>query len=159
MSTIDQFKLTNKGGFVARIYCEYCNPGSSTWVQVKCTGDITLGRSKTVELGEHDVPDGASVRIFAFVASGADKTGAEEFTYQKGCNAIAQYKIKGTTLINKLNYEGTFYPSNNSMSVSAANADTLYEEEEPVMFIPRKLTEEEWAGLEAAHKSGAYSQN
>lgn len=159
MQTIDQFKLTNNGGFVARIYCEYRNPGSSTWSQVKCTGDITLCRSKTVELGEHGVPDGATVRIIAFVVSGADKTGSEEFTYQKGCNAVAQYKIKGTTLINSLSYEGTFYPSNSSMSVTAANADTLNEEEEPVMFIPRKLTEEEWAGLEAAYKSESNIEN
>lgn len=159
MSAIDQFKLTNKGGFVARIYCEYRNPGSSTWSQVKCTGDITLGCSKTVELGEHGVPDGATVRIIAFVVSGADKTGSEEFTYQNGCNAVAQYKIKGTTLINSLSYEGIFYPSNNSMSVTAANADTLNEDEESVMFIPRKLTEEEWAGLEAAYKSGLNTEN
>lgn len=159
MSAIDQFKLTNKGGFVARIYCEYRNPGSNTWAQVKCTGDITLGCSKTVELGEHGIPDGATVRIMAFVVSGADKIGSEEFTYQKGCNAIAQYKIKGTTLINKLNYEGTFYPSSNSMSVSDANADTPNEDEESVMFIPRKLTEEEWAGLEAAYKSEANAEN
>ena len=159
MPAINQFKLTNKGGFVTKIYCEYCKPGSSTWVQVKCTGDITLGLSKTVELGEHGVPDGASVRIMAFVVSGADKTGKEEFTYQKGCNAIAQYKIKGTTLINKLNYEGTFYPPNNSMTVTAANADTLDEVEEDVMFIPRKLTEEEWAGLEATYKSESNIEN
>lgn len=159
MATIDQFKLTNNGGFVARIYCEYRDSSSNKWVQVKCTGDITLGCSKTVELGACGVPNGATVRLMAFVVSGADKTGAEEFTFQKGCNAIAQYKISGTTLINKLKYLGIFQPSNDNMAVTAAIADTLDEEEIPVMSIPRELTEEEWAGLEAAYKNGTYSQN
>lgn len=159
MQTIDQFKLTNNGGFVARIYCEYRDTGTNKWVKIKCTGDITLGRSKTVELGACGVPNGATVRIMAFVVSGADKIGAEEFTYQNGCNTIAQYKITGTTLINKLKYLGTFQPSNDNMAVTDATADTLNEEEIPVMSIPRELTDEEWAGLAAAYMSGTYSQD
>ena len=157
MQTIDQFKLKNSGGFVARIYCEYRNPATGKWTKVKCTGDITLGFSKTVELGEHGVPDGASVKFIAFVVSGADNTYDDEFIYKRGCNTVAQFKIKGTTLINKLEYQGIFNQANSNMSDVAV--DTLDEEEMPVVSIPRALTAEEWAGLEAAYKLSSSSQN
>ena len=157
MQTIDQFKLKNSGGFVARIYCEYRDAATGKWTKVKCTGDITLGLSKTVELGEHGVPNGASVKFIAFVVSGADNTYDDEFIYKKGSNAIAQFKIKGTTLINKLEFQGIFNPANNNMTDAAA--DTLDEEEMSVVSIPRALTAEEWDGLETAYKLSSSSQN
>lgn len=157
MQTIDQFKLKNSGGIVVRIYCEYRNLATGKWTKVKCTEDITLGFSKTVELGEHGVPDGASVKFIAFVVSGADNTYDDEFIYKRGCNTVAQFKIKGTTLINKLEYQGIFNPANSNMSDAAV--DTLDEEEVPVVSIPRALTAEEWAGLEAAYKLSSSSQN
>lgn len=111
METIGKIKLKNKSGCVVKLEFEYYNDQTSKWEHVKGTGDITAGFDKTAEPGDYNVPDGASVRLFAFVVWGSDNIGQEMFTYKKGNKRIAQYNISGTTLSNSLEFIGILDPA------------------------------------------------
>jgi len=107
MADIGYYSLQNKGAFVAKLAFEYYNASKSKWIRTTFVGEITVGKTKKASPGDWGVPDGSQVRLFAFVVAGSDKTASEQFTYRKNTGSTANYSISGTTLINKLKYDGT----------------------------------------------------
>ena len=103
---ISFISLKNEGGFVARLEFQYFDKCKYDWVRTKGTGDITLGNSKTASPGDYGVPEGSLVRLFASVVLGSDNTSNEAFTYKKSNGSTANYTISGTTLNNKLKFDG-----------------------------------------------------
>lgn len=149
---IEKFQLKNNGGFVTRIQFEYYDENSNEWKHQNGTGDITLGFDKTAEPGDYGVPEGAMVKLYAYVAWGTDNHATQMFVYKKNCGHIASYKISGTTLNNHLEYVGILDP---------ASTDMLAKFELPAsaQSLPQELTMEEWAALETSLVSGARSYN
>jgi hypothetical protein len=94
---IGKFSLRNQGGFVVRMDAQYRTNSDGTWERANLTGDINLGQKKSADPGDHDVPDGAEVRLFADVAAGTDKIADQIYTYKTGNDHIAKYSISGTT--------------------------------------------------------------
>ncbi|MBR2261190.1 MAG: hypothetical protein IJ916_05755 [Paludibacteraceae bacterium] len=100
-------------------FCEKCNGR----VRIECyhkaseqstdekrdgsTGDITLGKSKTLKLSDvPDVKDGDYITAYANVALGKDKSGKVWFIADKKSTKVACFTIGGTTLDNELGYVG-----------------------------------------------------
>ena len=106
MDTIRYFKLTNKGGFVARIHVSYRRDGEENWKEWSGSGDICLHAEKTQDLSAVGIEDGTRVRLIAFVAGGIDKLANEEYIFSASASKTASYKITGTTLISTLSLEG-----------------------------------------------------
>ncbi len=109
MENIRTFKLRNKGGFVARLFIEYRASDKDSWNTWKPDGysDICAAAERSVDIADTGIASGSHVRLHAFVLSGSDRTASEEFIYSKDVGTTAAYNITGTTLINKLHFEGT----------------------------------------------------
>lgn len=113
MKRIKKFTLENKGGFVAktRIECRLADTENESKIMLfepKNNSDIRLGKSRTVDLsGEfkdingssiNKIPEGATVRLIAFVVAGNDRIAQEEFIYDSASTWNITYKISKTTL-------------------------------------------------------------
>lgn len=109
MEEVGSFRLRNDGWFVARLEFVYINEAGNR-VRVGGSGDITLGRSATVDPGLHGVPDGARVTLYAVVVSGNDRESDIVFIYRRGLLRTADFTISGTTLNSQLRYNGIVYP-------------------------------------------------
>lgn len=140
MEAVERFSLLNVGGFVARLEFEYYDTKSNTWIHTKGTGNITIGQCKAADPGACGVPNGACVRLFAFVVWGADAIAPNMFIYKRGSKQTAQYSISGTTLNNHLNFGG-ITPGTDSLALENSSSS------EPVLHEPNELTEEEWTNL------------
>ncbi len=110
---VDSFILANTGGFVARLSAEYSTDNGATWHRAGDSGDIVSSvllnppaNEKEIELGTLGVPNNALVKMHANVIAGTDKVGSEVFRYVSGSGHWAKYTISGTTLINRLTYNG-----------------------------------------------------
>jgi hypothetical protein len=93
---IGMFNLLNQGGFVVRMDAQFRPSGSNSWTRVNLTSNILIDQSRSANPGEHGVPDGADVRLFADVEAGNDKIGRPIYTYKTGNNHVAKYAISGT---------------------------------------------------------------
>ncbi len=104
MNTVRYFKLHNSGGFVARLCVDHRRDDEQNWSVWKPSGyaDICAGAERTVDLKGTGIEDGSHVRLFAFVAGGADKTAGEEYIFDPNASGMAAYEISGTTLNNSL---------------------------------------------------------
>ena len=60
--------------------------------------------------GDLGVPQGATFRIHANVMAGTDRVSSERFVYSFYSSDSARLRIRGTTLINHLVFEGVFPP-------------------------------------------------
>lgn len=149
---IEKFQLKNNGGFVTRIQFEYFDENSNEWKHQNGTGDITLGFDKTAEPGDYGVPEGAMVKLYAYVAWGTDNRASQMFIYKKNCGHIASYKISGTTLNNHLEYVGILDPASTNMLAAAEMIAS-------VQSLPQELAMEEWEALEKSLVSGPRSYN
>ena len=101
-NSIRYFKLTNKGAFVARINVQYTDPSTgttTTWSNA--SGNITLGKSATVDLSKKNLKAGTKVKLVAVVVAGKNKT-SKEFIYHPQSTKTASFTISGTTLSNTL---------------------------------------------------------
>jgi len=98
---IGKMSLKNSGGFVAKIQICYIDSNGEKQLTGK-SGDIPLGQTKTVDPGDMNVPDGATVYMYAFVVWGKDNQATQAFVYQKNNTSTASYDISGTTLNNDL---------------------------------------------------------
>jgi len=106
MQDISFISLKNNGAFVARLQFEYRDRNSNKWIRTKYNGDITVGFSKTASPGDFNIQEGSIVRLHVSVAAGSDKDSSEEYTYRPANGSTANYSISGTTLKNKLTFEG-----------------------------------------------------
>jgi hypothetical protein len=91
---IGRFELKNEGVFIARMDADYRVNGS-TWTRVHLTGDILTLQNDSADPGEHNVPDGADVRLVGHIVAGTDKIASRTFTYMRGNNHSARYAISG----------------------------------------------------------------
>ena len=112
METVRYFRLRNAGAFVARIevvcYVEEGENASKHVAEPTGYHDILASAERTVDLAElrykdssgkeRPIPEGATVRLKAFVKWGTDKTAKEEYAYSSSSGAMKTYKISGTTL-------------------------------------------------------------
>jgi hypothetical protein len=105
LQEIGRMSLKCSGGFVAKIQFVYVGDDGKKKTTGK-SGDITLGRTKTVDPGSLGVPDGKVVYLKAFVKWGKDKEAKQPFQYRSGDPATADYVISGTTLSNDLAFKG-----------------------------------------------------
>lgn len=126
---VDSFILVNTGVFVARLSAEYSTDNGATWHRAGNSGDILISNSKDVELSSLGVPNYSLVRIHADVVAGYDKVGSEVFQYVSLSGHWAKYTISGTTLINRLTYNGY-----------GADAHILHWQNTPLQFISVWLT-------------------
>jgi hypothetical protein len=101
LQKIGKMSLKNSGGLVIRIQFSYLDDEGEKKLS-KQTGDITLGRTETVDPADLGVPDGSMVYMHAFVVWGTDNEAKRAFTYEKGNTTTAHYNISGTTLSNDL---------------------------------------------------------
>ena|SRR5438046_185299 len=97
--------LKCEGGFVTRIMFSYADDVGETQL-TRQGGDITLGLTQTADPGDFDVPNGARIRMYVFVAWGNDNQARQAFIYDRGNPATADYVISGTTLNNELGLIG-----------------------------------------------------
>lgn len=100
--------LENKGGFVAciRVHAEHPN-GTSNSYNIK--KNITLGFDRKLDLSDTDgvVKEGDIVWLEVVVKLGKNNKASERFIYKNDSKYNASYTIKGTTLHNSLNFNGT----------------------------------------------------
>jgi hypothetical protein len=101
LQKVGKMSLKNSGGFVTRIQYSYLDDDGEKKLS-RQTGDITLGRTETVDPGDLGVPDGSMVYMHAFVVWGTDNEAKRAFQYEKGNTVVAHYNISGTTLSNDL---------------------------------------------------------
>jgi hypothetical protein len=104
---VRHIKLSNKGGFVARmqIIWSYDNGADNKDRGVyEPSGyhDVCAGAEREIDLKDTGIPNGSTVQLKVDVVAGKDKTADELFEYNESCGEIAEYKISGTTLIDKL---------------------------------------------------------
>jgi hypothetical protein len=64
--------------------------------------DVCAGAEREIDLNDTRISNGSTVQLKVDVVAGKDKTADELFEYNKSCGEIAEYKISGTTLIDKL---------------------------------------------------------
>jgi hypothetical protein len=102
LTKIGKMSLKNQGGFVCRIKFTWLDDNGEKQVTGDCSGDITLGFTKTADPGDCGVPDGSVVSLYAFVVWGRDNEARQFFLYEQGNPKTANYNISGTTLDNQL---------------------------------------------------------
>ena len=101
LQKVGKMSLKNSGGFVTRIQYSYLDDEGEKKLS-RQGGDITLGRTETLDPGDLGVPDGSMVYMHAFVVWGTDNEAERAFLYEKGNTTTAHYNISGTTLSNDL---------------------------------------------------------
>lgn len=103
VTDVRYFTLLNKGGFVVQIQIKWTAPnGDSGTFEESGYHDICIHGERTLDLTTTKIPDGSKVRLNANVVGGKDNLAPEEFTYKTHSAAMANYKISGATLTNKL---------------------------------------------------------
>ncbi|MFA5658169.1 MAG: hypothetical protein WC900_02675 [Oscillospiraceae bacterium] len=111
MDKIRYLKLKNAGAFVVHMVIIWDGDdgnGNESHGTYEPSGyhDICAAAERTIDLNDNTkIPNGATVKLKADVVWGKDKTASEEYIYDNSCGGIAEYKISGTTLNNKLKLE------------------------------------------------------
>jgi len=103
MEEVRWFSLKNTGVLVSGIVingnsgAEYC-----------FSNDIRTNRERIVDLADagDKFKDGEIVYLEARVIGGRDNKASQSFVYRKTSNKMARYTIVGTTLANRLSYQG-----------------------------------------------------
>ena len=100
--SIRSISLKNNGGFVARVRVKTNSKSYDV------NDDILLGQEKTINLAEaiNTIKNGDEIWLEVVVKGGKNKTATQHFVYGKASGKRASYTISGTTLINKLHYNG-----------------------------------------------------
>ena len=103
---IGRIELTNQGGFVVKMDFVFLARNGR---HVRLPGsrkDITLGRSECQDPGDFGMPDCAEFTIHADVVWGRDNVGPVWFVYDPCSARKAKFTISGTTLHNRLGFNG-----------------------------------------------------
>lgn len=96
--------LHQDGWFAAKLQFVYFD--GERMIHVDGSSNLTMGTSETLDPGKYGVPSGAELSIYVFVVWGNDCQGKEIFKYVPGSPNRADYTITGTTLNNKLTFNG-----------------------------------------------------
>jgi hypothetical protein len=92
---IGKIKLTNYGTLPVKLQLVYYDLETGEKHHADGSDSIPLGRSVVVDPGDHGVPDGALVTLYAFVVWGADCEDRHLFIYRRGNPHTACYTIGG----------------------------------------------------------------
>ena len=96
-------RLNNRGAFTARLQFVF-EDSQGRKIRTRGTGNILAGGSRTEDPGDYGVPVGATFHVYVEVVAGRDKVSCESFVYDPGCEVGAEFRISGTTLINRLTF-------------------------------------------------------
>ncbi len=97
MQSIGKFSLKDNGGFNVKLQFVYWDKDGYKH-HTDGTASYPVGQCASADPGDHGVPDGSTVALYAFVVWGTDNEANQLFTYQKGSTSTANYTISGTTL-------------------------------------------------------------
>ncbi len=100
--------LFQEGWFVAKLSFYYSTDNGATWTETVQSGGINRPDEVWWSLDQFGVPYGALVKIHVTVVAGKDKTASEVYQYTTSIERRAMYEITGTTLNNKLEFDGYF---------------------------------------------------
>lgn len=103
---INAYRLSNKGNFVTRIrvHVKHADLSIESYNHNK---DICLKDDRSLNLANAGiVREGDLVYLEAYVAGGKNKSAKESFVYKANANRKANYSINGTTLDNRLIFDG-----------------------------------------------------
>lgn len=103
---INAYRLSNKGNFVTRIrvHVKHADLSVESYNHNK---DICLKDDRSLNLANAGVVrEGDLVYLEAYVAGGKNKSAKESFVYKANANRKANYSINGTTLDNRLIFDG-----------------------------------------------------
>jgi hypothetical protein len=104
---IGSFELSNAGAFVVRMKAQYRSDANDSFSSpVNLTDDFPVGQVKLVDPDAAGVPNNTEVRLLVHVGGGNDQTAPQIFTYKRGNNHTAKYRITGTTLAPNLTLTG-----------------------------------------------------
>lgn len=104
MEEISRISLTNRGGFVASINFVYLGQDGVIH-NVEGTENFPVLQTRDASPGDYGVPDGSQVALKVGVVAGHDNQG-RFFIYRADSGHTAHFTITGTTLDNRLEYEG-----------------------------------------------------
>jgi len=107
LEEIEFLQLSNQGAFTVYLSAKYSNGDGVKEGGYTGSMPFNVGETRTDDLHDLRVPEGAVCWLFVKVTWGSDHTVRKErFVYRKGCGKIASYRIEGTTLDNSLHYDG-----------------------------------------------------
>ncbi len=101
---ISKFSLKNSGGFVcsgsviAEWEIEENGKKIAKRKEFKSGHSMALGTTRTLDLKEMRIVDGAKVTLKVDITGGKDNTSSEHFLYDSNVNNKAYFTISGTTL-------------------------------------------------------------
>lgn len=104
MEKIGKIRLENQGRFVTRI--QFVIEYDGRRIKSYQSDDILSGQLRTMSPGELGVPNEAIITLYIYVMAGKDRESEEKFIFDDKSDAVAKYKISGTTRISKVCYEG-----------------------------------------------------
>lgn len=103
---VSVLELHNASGTVCSLECYYKMAESDEPKRSEGTGKFPLGKSKSLNLDDLEIPNGAWVTAYANVRSGKDSHGETWFLYEKGVGTRASFEVTGTAFKTKVSYSG-----------------------------------------------------
>ena len=103
---IGKLSLKNTGAFVAKLHISYLDNDGTEKRTGAIGGDILINQTKSADPGVNGIPDGFMIRVYSEVVAGTSRQGSEYFRYKKDNTKTASYTHSGTTLSNKLTFNG-----------------------------------------------------
>ena len=117
MDEINRLHCSVSGLYAYRARVEYKNPGRRSWTRSDNLANVSVFKSKDVELKNvSGIKEGATVRFVMDIRAGKTVVASEEFTYKKASYYCASYNGTGTTQIKpKAVYKGrtSYAPAEN----------------------------------------------
>lgn len=101
MQVVNQITCVNNGGFIQKFQVKWENDGASGW-----TDYYPNPESKTFDLNNFKIPEGAEVWIEVHAYLGKTKSSDQHVKYSSSAQATATYKVTGGTLTFHIALEG-----------------------------------------------------
>src|SRR4051794_27474768 len=89
LTRVGQFALAQRGGYVARTQFKYMDD-NGRWLVSAQTSNELAPQDYTIDPGDLNVPDGATLSYHLWVMAGYDVEGTKSFVYVKGNKNTAQ---------------------------------------------------------------------
>lgn len=103
---VNKLTLKNAMGAVCKLKCRYKTSENGSTTDIGDSGNFPLGQTRTLDLTNLNIPEGAWVTVYVDVVAGYDNAGDVWFIYSKDYDATAKFTITGTTLSSKVSYWG-----------------------------------------------------
>lgn len=105
---VNKLMLKNAMGAVCKLKCRYKTSQSEKEAAtiVGDSGSFPIGQSRTLDLTNLNIPEGAWVTVQVDVVAGRDNAGEVWFIYCKDYDATGKFTITGTTLHNNVSFGG-----------------------------------------------------